>query len=392
MKKRQLIILAFSIIAIAFTSCTKDEVDPPVADFYAQSSDVDMGVPVYFYDNSTNDVTTYLWSFPGGDPATSSEKNPEVVYNTPGFYTASLTVSNEGGSDTKTVVDVIEVLASAPIVDFIANKTVVQAGEVVQLTDISTGVEASTLAYKWWNIETPDGQTIYINGPEDIVTFTPSIAGYYDVKLTIGTIYGEGVEIKENFIEVYAPGLTVDNTTPSLIKVEYDGGTEYIQSGESAKLYDTDGDLSITYKITTQATYGLDLSSSWETLSLANGDKTVNFEIDNDYFFLTIENQSVQAFNKVVVNAGLVSEVTTDVYFSWINGAVDLGYYNLWSNTEIQAHFADNNTYIYWNNINWYNYGSENIVLDLSYSSKKETGKNITTSETPKADHTIILK
>lgn len=392
MKKKQLIILAFSIIAITFCSCAKDEVDPPVADFYAQSSEVDMGIPVYFYDNSTNDVTTYLWRFPGGDPATSSEKNPEVVFNSPGFYTASLTVSNEGGSDSKTVVDIIEVLASAPIVDFIANKTFVQAGEVIQLTDISTGVDPSTLLYKWWNIYAPDGQTTFLNTLDDVVIFTPTVAGYYDVKLTIGTIYGDGLELKENFIEVYAPGLTIDNTTPSMIKVEYDGGTEYIESGESEKLYDTDGDLSISYKITTQSSYGLDLSSGWETLSLVNGDKTINFEIDSDYFFLTIENQSFDSFDKVVVNAGLMSEVTSNVNISYIYGAKDLGYYNLWSNTEIQAHFADNNTYIYWNNISWNNYGSENIVLDLVYSNKKETVTNITSHETSKADRTIILK
>lgn len=391
MNKKQLLFLAISILAITFSSCVKDEIDAPVADFYAQSTQVDMGEHIYFYDDSENDVSTYLWSFAGGYPATSIEKNPEVSFNSPGFHTVSLTVSNEGGSDTKTVIDMIEVLPSAPNVDFIANKTFVQAGEIIQLTDISTGVNPSILAYKWWNIYLPNGEVIYINGPEDIVNFTANVPGYYDVKLTIGTTYGEGIKIKEDFIEVYASGLTIDNTTPSLIMVEYEGETEYIQSGESEKIFDVNGDLSISYKITTMATYGIDLSSGWETINLSNGDKTINFEIGYEYFYLTLENLTGDPFNKVVVNAGLMSEITTNVDITFWDEAVNLGYYNAWSNTEIQAHFRDNNSYIYWNNINWSSYGSENIVLNLKYENKSNT-MNITSTETAKADKTIILK
>ncbi|MFA9194463.1 PKD domain-containing protein [Flavobacterium sp. FBOR7N2.3] len=45
---------------------------------------------------------TYLWSFPGGTPSTSTSLNPgSINYTTSGDYTATLTVTNSCGSDTK---------------------------------------------------------------------------------------------------------------------------------------------------------------------------------------------------------------------------------------------------------------------------------------------------
>ncbi len=41
---------------------------------------------------------TYSWSFPGGTPATSTEFEPTVTYNDPGFHQISLTVTNANGS------------------------------------------------------------------------------------------------------------------------------------------------------------------------------------------------------------------------------------------------------------------------------------------------------
>ncbi len=43
-------------------------------------------------------ISAYAWTFPGGSPASSSVAMPgNVVYSTPGTYTASLTVTDNGG-------------------------------------------------------------------------------------------------------------------------------------------------------------------------------------------------------------------------------------------------------------------------------------------------------
>jgi gliding motility-associated-like protein len=48
-------------------------------------------------------ATTYLWSFPGGTPASSTNAVPgPIVYSTPGTYSVSLTVTNECGPATVT--------------------------------------------------------------------------------------------------------------------------------------------------------------------------------------------------------------------------------------------------------------------------------------------------
>jgi PKD repeat protein len=58
------------------------------------------GGSVSFLDFSTGPVTSWMWSFPGGTPSTSSEKNPVVFYGSEGVYNAELIVSNGIVSDT----------------------------------------------------------------------------------------------------------------------------------------------------------------------------------------------------------------------------------------------------------------------------------------------------
>lgn len=75
----------------------------PVANFSGSPTTIPVGGAVAFSDLSTNLPTSWAWSFAGGNPATSTDKNPTVTYSTAGTYTVTLTVSNATGSDTKTV-------------------------------------------------------------------------------------------------------------------------------------------------------------------------------------------------------------------------------------------------------------------------------------------------
>ncbi len=75
----------------------------PISEFWATNPSTCVNTPVSFRNGSFNGTpTTYSWSFPGGNPATSSDENPNVVYSTPGVYNVTLTVSNGAGSSTKT--------------------------------------------------------------------------------------------------------------------------------------------------------------------------------------------------------------------------------------------------------------------------------------------------
>ncbi len=73
-----------------------------VANFTSNTQAVAKGGQIIYTNTSTGIATspcTYLWTFQGGTPATSSSKNPPVVtYNTSGTFNVTLKVSNAFGS------------------------------------------------------------------------------------------------------------------------------------------------------------------------------------------------------------------------------------------------------------------------------------------------------
>ncbi len=96
------------------------ETPAPVANLGANRESVDcLDQTVQFYDLSYMDTVgaTYQWSFPGGNPSASTNRDPIVNYPNPGLFDATLTVTNNDGTDTKTLTGVVEhvaVLASVP--------------------------------------------------------------------------------------------------------------------------------------------------------------------------------------------------------------------------------------------------------------------------------------
>lgn len=77
----------------------------PIADFTSNKRYVCLGGSLTLQDASWNgEVTDYYWEIPGGNPATSTDKNPVIQFLTPGWQTIKLTVSNSnlGVQSTKT--------------------------------------------------------------------------------------------------------------------------------------------------------------------------------------------------------------------------------------------------------------------------------------------------
>ncbi len=77
---------------------------PPTVAFDARPRLIEAGNGVQFVDQSTGYPSYYTWSFPGGSPNYSNEGSPtnHIMYNTPGIYDVTLTVSNACGSSTLT--------------------------------------------------------------------------------------------------------------------------------------------------------------------------------------------------------------------------------------------------------------------------------------------------
>lgn len=73
----------------------------PVADFTGNPTSGTAPLTVNFTDQSNNTPTSWQWEF--GDGITSTIQNPVHTYNTDGSYSVSLTVSNDYGTDIKTI-------------------------------------------------------------------------------------------------------------------------------------------------------------------------------------------------------------------------------------------------------------------------------------------------
>lgn len=77
---------------------------PLLANFMASDTRVCENEEITFSDFSAGTVISWAWSFPGGEPSTSTEQNPVVSYREPGVYDVSLTVS-DGISENTVVKD-----------------------------------------------------------------------------------------------------------------------------------------------------------------------------------------------------------------------------------------------------------------------------------------------
>ena len=117
----------------------------PHADFTTANTTIPVSCPVGFTDSSTGVPTFFQWTFQGGTPFVSNQKNPvNIVYNTPGLYQVKLKVWNEFGSDSITKLNYMTVSGTLlPVVDFVADKFVLCNDNIVHFTDQTTNCPIS---------------------------------------------------------------------------------------------------------------------------------------------------------------------------------------------------------------------------------------------------------
>lgn len=100
MKKFLFFILIVPLIA---TSCKKSP-DPAIAEFTIEvNGDAEVGKDVHFINTSKNAVS-YEWNF--GDGYSSTDENPDYIYNSTGKYTITLTATGADGSKSDATADI----------------------------------------------------------------------------------------------------------------------------------------------------------------------------------------------------------------------------------------------------------------------------------------------
>jgi len=114
MNKYLSVLIGLSLVGI-FVGCAGSDPDPTPAvmveaDFSVSDTIVSAGGSVSFSDLSSGNPTGWTWTFEGGDPASSTDQNPTVVYKSPGIYDVTLSASNEQGNNSKMLTDLVEVV------------------------------------------------------------------------------------------------------------------------------------------------------------------------------------------------------------------------------------------------------------------------------------------
>ncbi|MBN1194770.1 MAG: PKD domain-containing protein [Methanomicrobiaceae archaeon] len=254
----------------------------PTADFTADVTEGDAPLAVQFTDLSTGDTPlTYAWDFNSDGTVDSAEQNPSHVYDIPGIYTVSLTITNIAGSDDEVKTDYITVNVPpvAPAADFMADVTSGDAPLTVQFTDLSTGDTPMTYA---WDFESDGTVDSTAQNPSHVYE-TP---GIYTVSLTVTNIAGSDDEVKTDYITVNVPPVAPTAAFTADI---------------------TEGDAPLTAQFTDQSTGDTPMTYAWDF----ENDGTVDSTEQNPAFIYN--SPGVYTVSLTVTNiAGSDDEVKTD--------------------------------------------------------------------------------
>nr|WP_294859161.1 M43 family zinc metalloprotease [uncultured Fluviicola sp.] len=166
---------------------------------------------------------SYQWSFPGGNPSTSSLPNPKVAYMAPGYYDMTLTTTNANGSNATTKSGIVYV--SGSWAEF--------AGPTVQNFDVSGDF--------WQSQNTDNGsgyfQRIGTNGIQNTGCFL--LGNHYEPDTTLPCYSSTMQQINLSKDNLVSPAFDLSNTTGVTVSFDYAFGCSAIPDSatEILKVY-----------------------------------------------------------------------------------------------------------------------------------------------------------
>ncbi|MCK4569721.1 MAG: PKD domain-containing protein [Bacteroidales bacterium] len=171
----------------------------PSAAFTSTETVIPPGCTVDFRDQSTGVPNYFEWTFEGGDPATSSVKNPaDVSYDTPGYYAVKLKVYNELGVDSLEITGYIHVDETIlPVVDFSADEQMPCTDDIIRFTDLTLNCPNT------WTWQFAPNDVSFLEGTNGnsqnpVVEF--NFPGMYTVTLIAQNANGQGSLTKTDYI------------------------------------------------------------------------------------------------------------------------------------------------------------------------------------------------
>ncbi len=259
---------------------------PPIAVINATNTVRCPGGSIQFFGSSIGGLpTSYQWSFPGGNPSTSTAQNPIVNYPSLGTYNVSLTLSNAFGTDAETINNFVEISTNGTDIfyeqDF-ENGTFNQNGWSVENPDNAITWEISTVAGS-----TSGSKAAGIN------LFSYNAAGQRDGLISPVLDFSGHSNIQLDFQHAHRR-YSADYSDSLIIKVSTDGGNTFpfrvFAAAETGTgTFATNSILNQNFVPTNGIDwcFGGDLGSGCFTVDLSafDGESNVKlkFEIYNDY-------------------------------------------------------------------------------------------------------------
>ena len=184
---------------------TFEATEPPIPNYFLLGQSAPCPPRVINFQNFTWGADSVIWTFPGGDPESSTEETQLVTYNETGDYSFTIEVFNSAGSNSFTSTDEITVYPN-PTAEFDYSSS----GLTVTFENLSEGeLPGQSPEYSW---DFGDMNTSEEENPSH--TYTED--GTYEVTLTITNQCGTNVFTEE--INVNVTGVE-DNPLLSRLEV-----------------------------------------------------------------------------------------------------------------------------------------------------------------------------
>lgn len=170
----------------------------PIAAFTESATSGPAPLTVTFSNASEGAVEACEWNFGDGSTATGCEA--AKTYSTVGTFSVTLTVQGPGGTDSITKANLIASNALPPVAAFTSGETTGETPLTVSFVSASAG---DISGYRW---DFGDGSTSSEVNP----THTYTMAGSYDVSLTVSGPGGSDTALQADYVQVAAAGLPIE--------------------------------------------------------------------------------------------------------------------------------------------------------------------------------------
>ncbi len=179
------------------------------ANFRTEYRVVCQGQSIQFRDASYNGVSSWDWTFEGGNPSSSTDQHPQVTYNTPGVYDVSLTAGNGSNTVTETKADYIVVLedpgASFPYYEGFESSATLPSDHMVVNPDDSLTWEVTGKASKGGGRSIMLDNFNNVSGATDaFVSKTIDLGDQESVTLSFDYAYANKTSGNEEELKIYA--------------------------------------------------------------------------------------------------------------------------------------------------------------------------------------------